>query len=447
MKATLIFPGITIPGFNSFRRVRLFEANYINHGLASISAYAKKKGHQIDLIDLRTLKNWADFGEQIKKRNPPIVGITFMSVDFDPAMKCIQIINDVSPKTLIVVGGVHSTVMVKDIESNPQIDFIITGEGEISFSALLESLENNITASRIIKGETPDLSTLPWVDRDLFDYTGELNLPWMNMPTPFITINAGRGCPYRCTFFPPAERMVFGNRTRMRPVDDVTNELSYLHQRYQFKSLMIHDDLFTYNPKWVFEFCDSYQKKGFTQNIVAQARVDNICKNPDMIKRLSECGLKCLLIGFESGSQRILDLLKKGTTIEQNLKAADICHRFSIKIFANYMLGIPTETKEEVMQTINMIKVIKPDHHSPSFFTPYPGSELYDYILQNNLSLIKSHNSYRRNPDEPKIKGVDYQFINKMLNTSYPPRRIPLARKIASKLKHFLLRLLKIKSV
>jgi radical SAM superfamily enzyme YgiQ (UPF0313 family) len=94
-----------------------------------------------------------------------------------------------------------------------------------------------------------------------------------------------------------------------------------------------------------------------------------------------------------------------------NLKAAKICRKYGISIWANYMLGIPTETKEEVMETITMLKEIDPDYYSPAFYTPHPGSDLYNYCIENDLSLITSHEQYRRNPTEPKIKGVDYGFL------------------------------------
>jgi radical SAM superfamily enzyme YgiQ (UPF0313 family) len=75
------------------------------------------------------------------------------------------------------------------------------------------------------------------------------------------------------------------------------------------------------------------------------------------------------------------------------------------------MLGIPTETQDEVMDTVNMIREIDPDYYSPSFFTPHPGTDLYDYCIEHDLSLITDYDSYRRNPTEPKIKGQDYEFL------------------------------------
>jgi len=108
----------------------------------------------------------------------------------------------------------------------------------------------------------------------------------------------------------------------------------------------------------------------------------------------------------------VLRFLRKGTTREINLKAARICKKYGLKIWANYMLGIPTETKEEVMDTISMLKEIDPDYYSPAFYTPHPGSDLYEYCIENDLSLITSHDQYRRNPTETKIKGQDPEFLN-----------------------------------
>jgi radical SAM superfamily enzyme YgiQ (UPF0313 family) len=95
-----------------------------------------------------------------------------------------------------------------------------------------------------------------------------------------------------------------------------------------------------------------------------------------------------------------------------NLKAAQVCRKYGISVWANYMLGLPTETKEEMLDTISMLKEIDPDYYSPAFYTPHPGSDLYTYCIENDLSLIASHDQYRRNPTETKIKGQDPEFLN-----------------------------------
>ena len=122
------------------------------------------------------------------------------------------------------------------------------------------------------------------------------------------------------------------------------------------------------------------------------------------------------LIGFESGSDRVLEFIKKGATVEQNIQAGRICKELGIKIFGNYIFGLPTETREEMRQTVRMMRAIAPDMYSPNVFTPAPGSELYDYCVAHDLSLVGNSEAYRRNIlSGAKIKGVDYDLVNKLV--------------------------------
>jgi len=415
MKIELIFPGISGVGFDSFGKG--MEESWISHGLCLISAYAKKERFNPGLIDLRRLKNWDHFAEEIKKKNPDAVGITMMSVDYNPAMKCIEIIKEINQETKVIVGGPHPSIIIDEVKANEKIDYIITGEGEISFSKLLKDIEAGNRPERIIEGEKPDLDSLPFADRELFGDL-EFPLPVEGFDPPFVTIIAGRGCIYNCSFCQPAERIIFGKKLRRRSVDNVISELKTLKEKYNFKSMMIHDDCITEDRAWVKEFCIKYRENGFSQPFACQSRADIICKNEDIVKLMVDSGLNIFFIGFESGNQRILNFLRKGTKVEHNYQAAKICRKYGIKIWANYMLGIPTETKEEVMDTVKMLKTIKPDHYSPAFFTPHPGSDLFTYCEENGLSMIKSHDSFRRNATESKIKGVDYEFLHRALNES-----------------------------
>ncbi len=459
MRTTLVYPGITGKGFNSLGQG--MDSGWISHGLAMLAACAKAEGFALDLLDLRALRGWDHYREELVARQPDIIGVSMMSVDYDPAVECLRTARQVLPSALTVVGGPHPTLMLDELKDAPYIDHIFLGEAERTFPEFLARHQRGEESERVIPPVRPDLDALPFADRGLFleewrKWGYDLDSPEApfvaELPPPFVTIITARGCLYNCSYCQPAERVIFGRKVRQRSVPNVIAELQELQEKYHFNSFLFHDDCLTEDREWVIEFCQSYRATGFTQPFFCQSRADIIVKNEDMVKMMVQAGLRGYLIGFESGSDRVLRFIRKGTKRWQNLEAARICKKYGIAIWANYMLGLPTETKEEIMDTIHMLKQIDPDYYSPAFYTPHPGSNLYDYVMEHDLSLIKSHDSYRRNPDEPKIKGVDYEWLQWALaesqrrtwpnqvkrRTRYYWRRYAQPRKIARRVRQVL---------
>ena len=425
MKVSLVYPGIGGKGFDSIGQG--MDSGWISHGLAILSACAREAGHEVNLIDLRALKNWDHLAHVVAERAPDVAAVTMMSVDYNPAMRSLKVIREVDPKIVTMVGGAHPTIMPQELLDSPLIDYIFTGEAEETFPDALNKLERGKPLPRLIPGTHPDLDAIPYADHALFleewrrqgyEPTSP-EAPFVSeLPPPFVTLIAGRGCMYNCSYCQPAERQIFGRKVRRRSVQNVLGELAQLQEQYAFRSFMFHDDCLTEDRDWVIAFCEAYMAAGFKQPFFCQSRADIIVKNEDMVALMAKAGLRGYLIGFESGSDRVLRFIHKGTKRWQNIEAAKICRKYGISIWANYMLGLPTETKEEVLETISMLKEIDPDYYSPAFYTPHPGSDLYEYCVANDLSLVKDHDSYRRNPTEAKIKGVDYEWLRWALEES-----------------------------
>ena len=441
MKIALLYPGITMDGFAG--RGARPKTGYIQHGLCHISSAIKEKGHDVSLIDLRQLSGWEELPSVIRKLNPEIVGITIMSLDFDVALESARIIKETNPAIKVIVGGIHPSIMEEELTKNPDIDYVFKGEAEITLPKILKEIVSGSIKTKVIQGEIPDLDKIPFVDRTLFNV---LEAPWAPLfRMPFITTVAGRGCIYNCNFCQPAERKLFGGKVRRVSPGRFMEELTVTKNTIGLESLMIHDDCLVEDVKWIEKFLTLYSKKGFRKPFICQGRADIIVRNPELFRDMEKYGLALILIGFETASQRLLNFLRKGVTVEQNYKAAEICKKLGIRIFANFMLGIPTETKEEALETVKMIKKIKPYVPSPAFYTPLPGSDLFEYCRKNDLSLIKEHSEYKRNPVCPKIKGIDYEFLNKILSEATElPRSTRFRRKIDKmKVRRFNKRLIK----
>jgi radical SAM superfamily enzyme YgiQ (UPF0313 family) len=209
---------------------------------------------------------------------------------------------------------------------------------------------------------------------------------------------------------------------RGRSVKSVVAEIEILMERYGVRSVMFHDDQFILNPKWIEEFTDTLHSRGIVKaglKWVTSSRADIICRNDRLIGKMAAAGLELLIVGFESFSPRILKWFRKGVTAEENFRAADILRKHGVKVWANYILGIPTDTgwhMEDDLATVEGVLRIKPVHYSPALNTPVPGSLLYPFYRDNGLIL----EDYSGDPNDrgamiPKVKGVDYEFLNAVM--------------------------------
>lgn len=247
-------------------------------------------------------------------------------------------------------------------------------------------------------------------------------------PAPVATILTSRVCPWQCVFCNEASYIPNMGR---RPVDMVIDELNFLDETHgPIGSIVIHDSMFFQNPSWLKEWIEKYPRRA---NKVwpywAAGRSDTVRQWPDLFEALVwETNWDTISIGFESGSDRILRLLNKECTEEDNYFAIEMLNRIgdemeaagrkAPKFWANIMLGIPGENPEDAFKTMRMLKSMRRVFPSISFYAPYPGSALGYQLIAEGKSLMSKEN-YHRFPDDEKVKGVNYQFYRELLAGKY----------------------------
>ena len=427
MNVTLIYPCVKNgEAWNSLGTG--FDSMFVNHGLSSLAAVLQKHGHAVKVLDFREHKGWLSVEQAIRDDDAAVYGIHIPTLDYHFAVKTAQLIKQLKPTAYVVAGGPHASICPEQVANTGLFDHVFVGEGEVTFPLFVADRVafRQTYQDKIVVCDRPELDRLPYENREVFNMKKILstNAGFSGSKTfqqPFINVISGRGCVFRCGFCKPGEDKIFG-AFRMRSLPHFMGEIKALHVQYQFKTLMIDDDSFTLSPKYLKEFCEVY-RRDIGESFICQSRADFICKNPDLVKLLKDTGLMMFFIGFESGSQRMLDFMHKDVTVEQNFRAAEICRQNDLKIWANFMVGLPTETRQEMNATFNMVRKIKPDHPSGAFFTPIVGTALYDYCKNHDLLITEDPSILgSRNPTVPKIKGVDYAWMNREMSQLTSPR-------------------------
>ncbi len=365
-------------------------------GLASLYSYLKNAGHNASIIDMQgdRLTN-DDLKKILSAESPQVIGITSMTTMIKTALEIAALAKSVHPAVPVIMGGVHPTVSPGPVLSDRCVDFVVRGEGEFVLEKLLaQGLENPQNIQGLCwkeKDGTPiitdkaaiidDLDSLPYPDYSSFPVENYIKYTNDLRGIRGITMMVTRGCPYKCAFCAVKETM--GTQWRRLDPENAAKWMMEICRKYNLEGIWFKDSTFNLNRGWTKSFAETLISNNNSYQFQINTRVDLI--REDEILLLSKAGLVQVDLGIESGSEKILKILKKGITIKQIYTAVDLLKKHKIKVSGFFMIGVPGETEDDVAQTLELARNLDLDRGSVSIFTPLPGSELYDNLAVENM--------------------------------------------------------------
>jgi radical SAM superfamily enzyme YgiQ (UPF0313 family) len=337
---------------------------------------------------------WKEVEIVLNKTRPSIIGISSKIVDLPSTLFLAGLAKRLLPETPVMVGGPSAATYSQYIMKNDTVDFLVYGEGEETVTELctylLHGERNSSTLSRI-KGimyrdrgviirndQRPLISIIddiPFPDREsMFHIDRENNLEVIHANQDIL---GSRGCPYMCKFCCVSK--VWGSRrTRLRSVDNILKEISFLKTTYNQRSFIFWDDLFTVNRNHVVEFCQKIRNTHPDVTWICEGRIDTLDR--DLLDMMKQAGCVEIETGIESGSDRILQLIGKKLTFDQIRRTAEDIRASGIQWRIFLIIGFPSETKEEIRRTVRCVETLKPRYMDLSIFCPYPGTEFFEEL-------------------------------------------------------------------
>ena len=356
-------------------------------GLAYVAAYLKAQGHRVRVLDGIVDPLPLDEICAIAK-DYDVVGITVISSYVVRVVELIGSLKAAGVSAPIVVGGPHTTALPETLLKHGA-DYAVIGEGEATMHELVESITGKKKSPEEIKG-------LKFYDRDknlvstgrrrLIEPLDDIPMPARELlplhryhtsvarasAEPAHSMMGSRGCLGRCTF---CSRMTFGSRVRYFSTERIVEEFCLLRDRYNAREVAVWDDDFVADPDAAVRVCERLIQKGFDLPWSASACIETI--NRELLGTMQRAGCNYIAYGVESGSQRMLDRLKKRITKDEIREVIRMTRRLGVPIRAYFILGFPGETPEELDETIEFARELDVDLASFTMFIPLPGTREY----------------------------------------------------------------------
>lgn len=369
-------------------RIETYSSSLPPLGLLYIGAVLEKENFDVRIFD--PLPNDEEDIKKIIDFQPDIIGMSILTTYVNRAKHIILILRKHLRSSLLVIGGVHPTALPEESLNFFEADFVVVGEGEITMKELCFRLKQK-QPPEDIKGivyrkdgliiktgprePIQNLDELPFPARHLIEFEKYLFPPgvirgyWSERCTSLMT---SRGCPFQCIWC--GTQNIFGHKVRRRSVDNVIREIELLQRDCKIDAIWFVDDTFTLDKKWLLGFCNKLIERRINLKWGCQAHVTTI--NEEMVDVMKKAGLVQLDFGVESGSEKVLRALKKGSTEKAIRNAFYITKKSGVRRMATFMFGNPGEEIEDIKKTFKLAKEIKPDFVSSFFLTPFPGTEL-----------------------------------------------------------------------
>jgi anaerobic magnesium-protoporphyrin IX monomethyl ester cyclase len=356
-------------------------------GLAYLAAalLEYKNDLDIEIID-GLLLDYDDYYEKISTIDADVIGVTSTITLLNEALRIPSLVGKMDAK--FIIGGPGSANLASFELYDSGYSVICYGEGERTIVELMKAFEhglplddvngiaflhNNHEIKTRPREPIENLDDIPFPARDLLDMKKYLSIWKEKMGVAITQMVSSRGCPFSCRF---CSKNVFGRKARFMSHTRVIEEMRLIYDKYKVDKILFDDDLFTLDRKRVLNFCDAMEKELPGKRWCAQARVEMV--DLEMLTRMKDAGCTNLMFGVESGSQRILDFLGKGITVEQIKKAFQWVNKVGIAGGMFLIVGVPGETQQDIDMTKELIRELKPKSIDLCFLTPIPGTEIFE---------------------------------------------------------------------
>ncbi len=364
-------------------------------GLLYLAASQREKTpHTVEVIDAQVEElTYPRLKERIRAARPDVVGISCMTFTLLDSLRTAYIVKEIDNDIRVVLGGCHVHLFPEETVRLAAVDYGVLGEGEEVFIELLNHLDDKKALAgvpgvvfaenggRIINtGYRPfirDLDRIPFPARDLSPYMKYSSILAPRLPV--TTMFTSRGCPFSCTF---CDRPHLGKKFRARSPKNVVDEMEQC-TRMGIHEFLMYDDTFTVRKERVIEICRDIVRRKLDVGWDIRTRVDTV--TPEMIRALGKAGCRGIHYGVESGTQKILNVLGKGITIEEVRDVFRLTQKAGVMVLAYFMIGCPTETREDIATTLRVMNSLKPDYAHITIFTPFPGTKIYLDGLRNGM--------------------------------------------------------------
>lgn len=347
---------------------------------------------------------WEEIIETVKDYNPDIVGISInFTMIAKAGLKIAELIKRWNPNIKVVVGGPHASIVPNETLSDGSIDFLVRHEGEYTMLELVQG--KDIASIRGLSYKDTDGRIIHNEDRNFIENLDKIPFPKLELqlkkiPDPennFGIMATSRGCPFSCIFCTSPK--LWGKRVRFRSISNVIEELKRKYYNYGIKKYYFSDDNFNLERERTILLCREIIKSKVDIEWSCEAQIRNFSK--DILEVMRDAGCRRIKLGVESGSDRILKLMKKATTKEQIKKVVKLIKEVGIDITIYVLIGMPTETMDEMLETYYFIEELDPSYISLSVASPQYGSELFDIMQERGISFSKKdwseyfHQSYK----------------------------------------------------
>lgn len=377
------------PGFSGSLQNPDSYKESIPIGIVYIGSYLDARGYKVRLVDCVTSSGYMD---EIKQylNSADIVGISAMTTQVEEGLKLSDYIKESDPSIPVVWGGAHPTLFPEETCADRAVDYVVWGEGEETFLELTLALEKGESLEKIkglyFKKDGRSVNTGP---RDLLPVDSLPPINWDLLKKDvmqrliLIPSHTSRGCPHRCAF---CINCITKYKWRGMKPEKVLDELEVITDLFKNRKIRFWDENFFVNKKRAEAIIDGMIGRGIDVEWETTIRADYFndrLVNHQFLDKLKRSGCYKLSMGAESGSQKILDLLQKEITVEDIKKSAVMCTEHDILPQYSFMIGLPHETYEDIMKTLDLIDGLlkinpKTEFLGPQPFRPYPGGILYD---------------------------------------------------------------------